>query len=663
MEKPGQGIGKFEGKKKLGDTLIESGLLTKDQLRTALLEQMKTGKRLGDQLLDLKLVSESQLAYCLASQAGILFVDPTTIDIPAELFQLIPENLAKRHLAVPLQIKEDKLVVAMVDPLDYESIADLRFHTSIDIQPVVAARREILETIDQSYNLTASIEQVLTSAEKEFGASVVQVIPDQFDFIFAEETGLVESGNRMELLDRLLNYIMTKAIKLGASDIHIEPGKARVWVRYRLDGILKDDLRLPKGIQHQLLSKIKILSKLKTSEKRIAQDGAVRVTLGTDSYDLRISVMPGIQGEKVTIQIMDQSKLGYDFDQLGFSSTDIKTIQQLLKRRKGLVLATGPTGTGKTTTLYRLIKDFKGKGNSVTTIEDPVEYSVDGLNQIQIDPDSGMTFAATLKALLRQDPNVILIGEIRDLETAEIALRTAMSGYLVFSSIPTTDAVSAISLLINLGVPRYLVATTVTGIIGQRLVRVLCPQCKGISPTKQEPATKPSPLESSLLKAQGCKDCNYMGYKGRTGIFEVIPFTAKLREMITSSATEDQIRSAVIAEGIQTIYDDGMEKTKQGLTTLEEVHRVIETEDIPKTHCPQCHHLIQMDFLICPYCATASPYVCAACGRPQQQEWVICPYCRHKKMEPTGPPRGAAPMRGLTPARGVAPVAKTSSSI
>jgi len=633
MEKLEQGIGRGEFKKKLGDTLMESGLLTRDQLRTALLEQMKSGKRLGDQLLDLKLVSESQLAYCLASQAGILFVDPTTVQIPPELFIMLPEDLAKKHLAIPLQIKDDKLVVAMVDPLDLESLKDLRFHTSMDIQPVVAARREILETIDQSYHLTASIEQVLKTAEKELGASV-QIIPDQFDFIFAAETGLIEEGNRMELLDRLLNYIITKAIRLFASDIHIEPGKARVWVRYRIDGILKDDLRLPKGIQHQLISKIKIMSKLKTSEKRMAQDGAVRVMLGQDSYDLRVSIMPGVQGEKVTIQIMDQSKLGYDFDRLGFSTTDIKTIQKLLKRRKGLVLATGPTGTGKTTTLYRLIKDFKAKGNSVTTIEDPVEYSVDGVNQIQIDPESGMTFSATLKALLRQDPNVILVGEIRDVETAEIALRTAMSGYLVFSSIPTTDAVSAISLLINLGVSRYLVATTVTGIIGQRLVRVLCPVCKGVAPTKQDTASKPSPLETSLLKAQGCKECNYIGYKGRTGIFEVVPFTSKIREMITSGATEDEIRASVVAEGTRTIYDDGMEKTKQGITTLEEVHRVIETEDIPRTHCPQCSHLIQMDFLICPFCGTPSPYVCASCAKPQLKEWAICPFCRHKKNEP-----------------------------
>ncbi|MBI3358956.1 MAG: Flp pilus assembly complex ATPase component TadA [Nitrospirae bacterium] len=645
MEKQGQGIGKIEVKKKLGDTLMESGLLTKDQLRTALLEQMKTGKRLGDQLLDLKLVSESQLAYCLASQAGILFVDPTAIQIPPELFQMIPEDLAKRHLAVPLQIKEDKLMVAMVDPLDYESIADLRFHTSIDIMPVVAARREILETIDQSYHLTASIEQVLRSAEKELGASV-QIIPDQFDFMFAEETGLVEEGNRMELLDRLVNYIMTKAIKLCASDIHIEPGKSRVWVRYRIDGILKDDLRLPKGVQYQLLSKIKLLSKLKTSERKVAQDGAVRVMLGQEPYDLRVSIMPGVQGEKVTIQIMDQSKLGYDFDQLGFSTSDIRTIQQLLKKRKGLVLATGPTGTGKTTTLYRLIKDFKAKGNSVTTIEDPVEYSVDGINQIQVDSDGGMGYAATLKALLRQDPNVILIGEIRDLETAEIALRTAMSGYLVFSSLPTTDAISAISLLINLGVPRYLVATTVTGIIGQRLIRVLCPQCKGVAPLKQDPASQPSPLESSILKAQGCKECNYIGYKGRTGIFEVVPFSTELRNMITSGATEDEIRAHVVAEGTHTIYDDGMEKIKEGLTTLEEVHRVIETEDIPKTHCPQCQHLIQMEYLICPLCGTASPYVCASCGKPQQKEWAICPYCRHHKTEP----RATPPAKGTTAA-------------
>ncbi|MEK7286687.1 MAG: ATPase, T2SS/T4P/T4SS family [Nitrospirota bacterium] len=633
MERPVQMAARFEGKKKLGDTLIESGLLTRDQLKSALLEQMKTGKRLGDQLLDLKLVSESQLAYCLASQAGIIFVDPTAIRIPSELFKLIPENLAKQHLAVPLQIKGDKLVVAMVDPLDYESINDLRFHASIEIQPVVAARREILETIDQSYHLTASIEQVLRSAEKELGASTVQIIPDQFDFVFAEETGLMEEGNRMELLDRLLTYILTKAIKLSSSDIHIEPGKSRVWVRYRLDGILKDDLRLPKGVQYQLISKIKMMSKLKTNEKKVAQDGAIRVTLDNEPYDLRVSVMPGVQGEKVTIQIMDQSKLAFDFEQLGFSSKDIAVTQQLLKRRKGLILTTGPTGTGKTTTLYRLIKDFKAKGNSVTTIEDPVEYSVDGINQIQIDPDNGMTFAVTLKSLLRQDPNVILVGEIRDFETAEIALRTAMSGYLVFSSIPTTDALSAISLLINLGVPRYLIATTVTGIIGQRLVRVLCPACKGGVAATQEPIAKPVSSDGMALKAQGCKVCNYMGYKGRTGIFEVIPLSSKLREMITSGATEDEMRATVATEGIQTIYDDGMSKIKQGLTTLEEVHRVIDTENILKTACPQCHRLIQMDFLICPHCATPSPYVCAACAKPQRSEWAICPFCRHQKAE------------------------------
>lgn len=631
MEKPGQ-TAKFEVKKKLGDTLMEAGLLTRDQLKSALIEQMKTGKRLGDQLIDLKLVSESQLAYCLASQAGIIFVDPTTIRIPPELFKLIPESLAKQHLAVPLQIKDDKLVVAMVDPLDLESLKDLRFHASIDIQPVVAARREILETIDQSYHLTASIEQVLKSAEKELGTSVVQVVPDQFDFIFAEETGLLEEGNRMELLDRLLTYILTKGLKLGASDIHLEPGKNRMWVRYRLDGILKDDLRLPKGIQTQFVSKIKMMSKLKTSEKKIAQDGVVRVTLDNEPYDLRVSVMPGVQGEKVTIQIMDQSKLAFDFDQLGFSSKDIMTVQQLLKKRKGLILATGPTGTGKTTTLYRLIKDFKAKGNSVTTIEDPVEYSVDGINQIQISPDDGMTYAETLKALLRQDPNVILVGEVRDFETAEIAMRTAMSGYLVFSSIPTTDAMSAISLLINLGVPRYLIATTVTGIIAQRLVRVLCPQCKGVASTKQEQIPK-SNAPDAALKAQGCKACNYMGYKGRVGIFEVVPFSAKLREMITAGATEDELRASVASEGIETIYDDGLEKIKQGITTLDEVHRVLDTETIHKMSCPQCQRLIQIDFLICPHCAAASPYVCSACAKPQRPEWAICPFCRHQKTE------------------------------
>ena len=308
---------KIEAKKKIGDILMEAGLLTKEQLKIALLEQMKTGKRLGDLLIDLRYVSETQLAYCLASQSGILFVDPTTIQINPELFQLIPEDLAKQHLAIPLQIKDDKLMVAMVDPLDFESINNLRFRTGIDIQPVVAARREILETIDQNYHLTASIEQVLKSAEKELGSIMAQVLPDQFEFAFAEPTSLIVESNRVALMDQLVTYIITKAIKLKASDIHIEPGNNRIWVRYRLDGILKDDLRLPKGIQYQLLSKLKGLAKLKAVEQKLPQEGTARVMMGQTPYDLRVCVLPALDGEKITIRILEYSKIGYDFDQLG----------------------------------------------------------------------------------------------------------------------------------------------------------------------------------------------------------------------------------------------------------------------------------------------------------------------------------------------------------
>ncbi len=630
MEKTVQGVGKVESKKRLGDILVEAGLMTKEQLKTALLEQMKTGKRLGDLLIDLKLVSESQLAYCLASQVGILFVDPTTIQIGPELFQLIPEDLAKRHLAVPLQVKDDKLMVAMVDPLDYESINDLRFHTGIEIQPVVAARREILETIDQNYHLTASIEQVLKSAEKEMGGAMVQAIPDQFDFLFAEDTGLSGEVNRLELMGQLLTYVLTKAILSNASDIHIEPGKSRIWIRYRLDGILKDDLKLPKGVQFQLMSKVKGLAKLKTAETKAPQDGTARVMLGETPYDLRISILPGVQGEKATIRILEHSRIGYDFDQLGFSEKDVKTVQQMLRKRKGLILVTGPTGTGKTTSLYRMIKDYKAKGNSVTTVEDPVEYSIDGINQIRVDPENGLSYAGALRAILQHDPNVILIGEIRDLETAEVALRTAMRGYLVFSSMPTNDAISAITLLIDFGIPRYLVASAIIGVIGRRLVRVLCLNCKITAAPKPDPSSKNPASGGSMLKAQGCKECNYIGYQGRKGIFEIIPFSTKLRNLITTGASEAEIRTTAAAMGISTIYEDGIAKVKEGLTTVEEITRVIEMDDVEKTHCVQCRRFIQVDFLICPYCGSPSPYVCASCGKPQQRGWAICPYCRSR---------------------------------
>jgi type IV pilus assembly protein PilB len=634
VEKGIQSTPKVEGKRKLGDILIEAGLLTRDQLKTVLLEQMKSGKRLGELLIDLKFVSESQLAYCLASQAGILFVDPTTIQIGPELFQLIPEDLAKRHLAVPLQIKDDKLLVAMVDPLDYESINDLRFHTGIDIQPVVAARREILETIDQNYHLTASIEQVIKTSEKELGGMMVQPMPDQAEFFFAGESGLMEELNRQELMGQLMTYILTKAIIAHASDIHIEPGKNRVWVRFRLDGILKDELKLPKGVQYALMSKVKGLAKLKGAEQKLPQDGTARVMLGETPYDLRICILPAIQGEKATIRILEHSRIAYEFDQLGFSARDIKTIQYMLRKRKGLILVAGPTGTGKTTTLYRMIKDHRGKGNSVTTVEDPVEYNIDGLNQIQIDPENGLTYATALKAILQHDPNVILLGEIRDLETAEAALRTAMRGYLVFSSMPTNDAISAITLMVNFGIPRYLVASALIGVIGQRLVRVLCPSCKvGM---KSDPA-KPPTSEGAQSKASGCKECNYTGYKGRQGIFEIIPFSSKLRDLLTGGANESELRSTAAAMGISTIYEDGIAKVKEGLTTVEEVSRVIEIDDIERTHCPQCRRFIQADFLICPHCGSPSPYVCGSCGKPQQRGWALCPYCRSSNSETRAP--------------------------
>jgi len=622
---------KIEAKKKIGDILMEAGLLTKEQLKIALLEQMKTGKRLGDLLIDLRYVSETQLAYCLASQSGILFVDPTTIQINPELFQLIPEDLAKQHLAIPLQIKDDKLMVAMVDPLDFESINNLRFRTGIDIQPVVAARREILETIDQNYHLTASIEQVLKSAEKELGSIMAQVLPDQFEFAFAEPTSLIVESNRVALMDQLVTYIITKAIKLKASDIHIEPGNNRIWVRYRLDGILKDDLRLPKGIQYQLLSKLKGLAKLKAVEQKLPQEGTARVMMGQTPYDLRVCVLPALDGEKITIRILEYSKIGYDFDQLGFSERDVKTVQKMLRKKKGLILVSGPTGTGKTTTMYRMIKDFHAKGNSVITFENPVEYRIDGINQVQIDQEE-LTFTAALNAVTQHDPNVLLIGEIRDLQTAELTIRTAMRGYLVFSSIPTNDAISAIALLTNFGVPRYLVASSIIGIIGQRLVRMLCQNCKAnvASPANPDPMANDPLRDLSRVKAQGCKECNYMGYSGRRGIFEVVPFSTKLKDLITAGTNESELRSSAAALGISTIFEDGLEKVKQGVTTLEEITRVIENDEISRTYCPSCRRYIQMDFLVCPHCATPSPYVCSSCGKSRQTGWAICPYCRHK---------------------------------
>ncbi|MFQ5579957.1 MAG: ATPase, T2SS/T4P/T4SS family [Nitrospiria bacterium] len=638
MNKPNKTV----GRKKLGELLIEGGFLSEHQLSRALQEQKKRRKRLGETLIELQMISEEQLAQTLGSLIGMPYVRPTSMEVDPEIFMLIPEQLARRHLAVPLNIENKELIVAMVDPLDYESINDLRFHAGMAIHPVVSTRKEILETIEDSYRIDTSVEKIVQASAKDFDTGSIKVIPElaEADLLNAETRSL-EERSRLGPVIQLANLILSKAIKMRASDIHIEPGQKECKVRYRIDGLLRDDMRLPKWVQNPLVSRIKILSKLDISERRLPQDGAVRVYAQNREVDLRVSTLPTHHGEKVVLRILDQSKMVLEIEKVGLLEKDVRAVRKMVQKRKGMILVTGPTGSGKTTTLYAIINELLSEVSNLTTVEDPVEYTIDGINQVQINPDIGLTFSTALRSILRQDPNVIFVGEIRDLETAEIAFRAAMTGHLVLSTIHTNDATSTITRLIDIGIPRYLVASAVVGIIGQRLIRKLCSRCKVVSTQSTPPQTTDSEKDhhhdpgglpvGPAEQGEGCNACNYNGFSGRIGIFEILTLSNKVKELISSGVTDQELRTAGVALGMSSMEEDGIEKVKSGITVSEEVLRVVEAEEVFKSICPTCDRPIRVDFLVCPHCESPSPYVCFSCGKLTQPEWRVCPYCRHKQ--------------------------------
>jgi len=646
MEKAENKPKKALGRKKLGELLIEGGFLSEHQLSRALKEQKRSHKRLGETLIELQMISEEQLAQTLAPLIGMRYIRPTSMEVDPEIFMLIPEQLARRHLAVPLKIENKELMVAMVDPLDYESINDLRFHSGMAIHPLVATRKEVLATIEDSYRIDTSVEKIVQASAKDFDTGSVEVIPElaEADLLNAETRSL-EERSRLAPVIQLANLILSKAIKMRASDIHIEPGQKECKVRFRIDGLLKDDMRLPKWVQNPLVSRIKILAKLDISERRLPQDGAVRVYAQNREVDLRVSTLPTHHGEKVVLRILDQSKLVIEIEKVGFLEKDVQAVRRMVKKKKGMILVTGPTGSGKTTTLYAIINELRAEVSNLTTVEDPVEYTIDGINQVQINPDIGLTFSTALRSILRQDPNIIFVGEIRDLETAEIAFRAAMTGHLVLSTIHTNDATSTITRLIDLGIPRYLVSSAVIGIIGQRLIRKLCLRCKVVTSQSDPPEGRSSPEGHShasgafpigpAAQGEGCVGCNYTGFYGRVGIFEILTLSSKVKELISSGVTDQELRSAGVVLGMTSMEEDGIEKVKAGITVMDEVLRVVESEEVFKSICPQCSKPIRVDFLVCPHCESPSPYVCSSCGKLTQPEWRVCPYCRHKS-EPPG---------------------------
>ena len=619
---------------KLGEVLMEAGVLTEAQLKKALEESARTDNRLGEVLADLGMASEHDIALHLSRQLGYVFVDMDKEDLQTDLAGTFPEALAKRYRAAPYKLEGKSLTVAMADPLDFEAIQDLSFVSGFTVKPVLAGRAAIKEAVEKIYHkqeVAAALTRIVSDSTEEFSPDLLEVLAYEAAPSSAEIQSL-EEATRQAPVVRLCNMIMTQAVRTRASDIHVEPTTGDTVVRFRIDGLLRENMRLPKVVHSSLISRFKIMAKMDIAERRIPQDGAIRVKIEKREVDFRVSSLPTLHGEKMVLRITDQSKALPKLESLGLSGKTYTTIASFPHRHKGIILVTGPTGSGKTSTLYAILNAIRSPTTNLLTIEDPVETNIEGINQTQVNADAGLTFASALRAILRQDPDVVLVGEIRDLETAEIAIRAAMTGHLVLSTLHTNDAPSAITRLINVGIPRYLVASLVEGVIAQRLVRTICPHCK--EKTNPDPATlralriPPETLANVQFYAgKGCAECAKTGYLGRVAIMEILDPTARMREMISAEATEQELRLEALAAKMTTLGEDGLNKAKAGVTTLEELLRVIEVSGKTESICPTCSKIIQYDFMACPFCETVLSRNCVSCKRALQTEWKMCPYC------------------------------------
>lgn len=555
-------------KRDFAEILLRRGVITSAQLDEARRSAAQARTKLAEVLVSSGAASSEEVARAQAQQFGLDYVNLNEVSISQALIDLIPESVARENVVLPLAAEDGQLTVIVSDPEPFELLEKLRFILNRHIAIALAPRDHILAAINRCYGGGGGVGG-LVAAEATDG------IPD---FTEAEETiGSDENVNESSApIVKLVHMLISEAVQLRASDIHIEPFEDRVRVRYRIDGVLMERDNVPKKFMAALISRVKILAKLDIAERRRTQDGRIKVTLGKKELDLRVSVIPTCHGQSVVARILDKDSIKVGLKQLGFSEDDYKTFRTLIRRPNGIILVTGPTGSGKTTSLYAALNELNTPDRKIITAEDPVEYYLPGINQVEVRHEIGLDFARIIRAMLRQAPNIILVGEMRDLETAQMGIQASLTGHLVFSTLHTNDAPSAVTRAIDMGVPAYLVASSVIAIMGQRLVRVVCQKCKqpysppqaaldaaGITPEMAAKAT--------FMRGKGCPACQRTGFRGRLGIFELMLMSSRIRELTFHEAPTDQIRRAAVSEGMRTLYWDGIHKVLRGQTTLEEV--------------------------------------------------------------------------------------------
>ncbi len=621
-------------RKRLGDILVDACVITPAQLEEALQRQQQDGHRLiGQILVDMGWVTEHEVCRAVSELLRIEYVDVQDALISQDVVQLAPEDLAAKRNILPLFIQDKTLYIAMENPLDVDTIQHIEFQTGMQVRPMLALPSQLRQTIRKHYDVNEYIGGMLEQVSDTQPLHVEQDNePDEG--IDVGEVRRMSEGNKVV---RLVNLIISEGIKKRASDVHIEPAQNQASVRYRIDGMLTRGMPIPRWLYLPLISRIKILAGVDITERRNPQDGRFRVRCSKRKIDLRISTLPSNLGEKVVIRILDTRTSSHDLSKLGFSTPHLRQLRSCIHQPQGWVLVTGPTGSGKTTTLYACLNDIKDVTKNIVTVEDPIEYQLDGIVQVQVNPKAGLTFASGLRSILRQDPNVMLVGEIRDAETASIAMQASETGHLVLSTLHTNDALSTVNRLFNLGISPDLVASNLLAVIAQRLVRRICPRCKtSYTPTQEELQLIGLPEGQNVITTSytgtGCRHCKYTGYYGQIGVYEMFVHNDDVAQVVATRPTKQMLRQAARQAGMQSMLEDGLAKIRQGVTTIEEVARVCPVEacdrnagipDGSKMTCQQCRAELERQWNVCPFCGTPRQQVIQQDSSPPEPDMAV----------------------------------------